>query len=315
MKNSAPTSFHLRISRPLQVALIAVVLVLFTSAWWTVAAGLDAPAGPNDSSAQSYTLADVCNQLEDGTEPTLATSFTEPESAPDQDMCDLAELYGLLPAPDTTNAAQAADVLEDKTIWALNPSGQWGLTTGTATELTAFALLAATGQDTCYDASGSVISCTGTGQDGEYQLGATASPRFTDNGDGTITDNLTGLIWLQNANCAATLGGVNKTTTLVWADALTWSNNMASGSCGLTDGSVAGDWRLPNITELESLVDLQNSSPSLPTGHPFTSVVSSGYLSSTTRVGFPSNVWNVFFGTGLTSDLGKTSDRYVWPVR
>ncbi|MEJ2240301.1 MAG: hypothetical protein P8X82_18580, partial [Gemmatimonadales bacterium] len=58
-----------------------------------------------------------------------------------------------------------------------------------------------TGQTRCWDDSGSAISCAGTGQDGEYQTGVTVDPRFADNGDGTVTDNLTGLIWLQNADC------------------------------------------------------------------------------------------------------------------
>ncbi len=63
-----------------------------------------------------------------------------------------------------------------------------------------------TGQQTCYDPTGSTtdtVACAGTGQDGELQRGVTwPTPGFTDNEDGTMTDNLTGLIWLQDANCA-----------------------------------------------------------------------------------------------------------------
>src|SRR5262245_23398229 len=51
----------------------------------------------------------------------------------------------------------------------------------------------ATGQTTCWDSSGTMISCTGTGQDGDLQKGAALS--YTDNADGTITDNNTGLVW------------------------------------------------------------------------------------------------------------------------
>ena len=296
----------LSLGKPLQLVLASLLLVFIAGAWWTVAASLDAPSAPTDPASQSYTLADVCNQLQDGTEPTIATTFTEPASAPDQDMCSLAEIYGLLPEPDATNAAQAADVVTDKTFWALNPSGQWGLTTGTGNIEASTALMLATGQNTCYDADGNVITCAGTGQDGEYQLGATASPRFTDNADGTVTDNLTGLIWLKNANCFG---------TRVWETALTDANTLASGSCGLTDGSVAGDWRLPNRRELLSLVDYQNSIPSLPTGHPFSGVVSSRYWSSTTRVNNPTLAWFVLFDIGNASSLSKTNDYYVWPVR
>jgi hypothetical protein len=100
------------------------------------------------------------------------------------------------------------------------------------------------------------------GDDGDLQKGVSLpDPRFTDNGNGTITDNFTGLIWLKNANCFG---------SQIWANALTSANNLANGQCSLTDGSVAGDWRLPNVRELESLVDFGQFNPSLPLGHPFT---------------------------------------------
>jgi hypothetical protein len=54
-----------------------------------------------------------------------------------------------------------------------------------------------TGQTDCWDLSGALIECDGTAQDGDVQAGAmTPSPRFTDNLDGTVKDELTGLIWL-----------------------------------------------------------------------------------------------------------------------
>ena len=59
-----------------------------------------------------------------------------------------------------------------------------------------------TGQTKCYDNVGQEIDCEDTGQDGDFQAGVEwPVPRFTDNADGTVTDNLTGLIWLKNANC------------------------------------------------------------------------------------------------------------------
>ena len=97
------------------------------------------------------------------------------------------------------------------------------------------------------------------------------NPRFTDNTDGTVTDSLTGLVWMKNAGCFAASN---------WAEALTYANQLSSGQCGLTDGSVAGQWRMPNINELESLVDISRSSPALSAGYPFTNVANS-YWSST----------------------------------
>ena len=115
------------------------------------------------------------------------------------------------------------------------------------------------------------------GDDGDLERGvAWPGQRFTDNGNGTVTDNLTRLIWLKNANCTDTVGGVDKSERYItWSAALTWSNALASGACGLIDGSRAGQWRLPNINELHSL------EPTWPPGTSFSSVQSDWYWSST----------------------------------
>ncbi len=107
--------------------------------------------------------------------------------------------------------------------------------------------VAKTGQTTSYAA----------GDDGDLQKGVTPpSPRFTDNGDGTVTDNLTGLIWLQDVACL--WGGGD------WATVLDTCNNLANGDCGLGDDSIPGDWRLPNVKELLSLVDYSQGFIKLP---------------------------------------------------
>lgn len=157
--------------------------------------------------------------------------------------------------------------------------------------------LARTGQTTSY----------ATGDDGALQKGvAWPTPRFTDNSNGTVTDNLTGLIWLKNANCFV---------TQVWATALTSANTLASGSCGLTDSSTAGQWRLPNATELESLVDSGQSSPALPAGHPFTGVQSINYWSSSSYANGANYAWIVSMADGNVNLEDKSFNRCVWPVR
>jgi len=164
-----------------------------------------------------------------------------------------------------------------------------------------------TGQTTCYDAGGSVVACPGTGQDGDTLAGvAWPSPRFTDNGNGTVIDNLTGLIWLQDANCFS---------VRTWFQALSDANSLASGSCGLTDGSAAGDWRLANRKELYSLTDFSQYIPSLPSGHPFLNVQTGSYWSSSTDADSPSNAWNVIMYSGNVLANGKTFGSNVWPVR
>lgn len=168
--------------------------------------------------------------------------------------------------------------------------------------------LPATGQTVCYDAAGGVIACDGTGQDGDVPRGAgwTADTRFNAPGNGTVTDNLTGLIWLLNANCFG---------AQTWANALTQSNNLASGSCGLTDGSTTGDWRLPNRKELMSLHDLSQSGPPLSAGYPFSSVQGNLYWSSDTLASDTARAWGVTMGQGSLGLNDKVNGFFVWPVR
>jgi Protein of unknown function (DUF1566) len=166
-----------------------------------------------------------------------------------------------------------------------------------------------TGQTTCYNSSGSFIDCTGTGQDGDVQAGIEwPSPRFEDNGDGTITDHLTGLVWLQNASC---FPGMN------WSDALSASNNLSSGTCGLTDGSVAGNWRLPNVIELESLVNYGVMRPyGWLNSQGFIDVRGANmyYWSGTTDANDSRYSWAVYYYKGIVFRNYKTSESHIWPV-
>lgn len=188
-----------------------------------------------------------------------------------------------------------------------------------------------TGQTTCYDALGTVIDCAHTGQDGEKQAGAPLpSARFRDNKNGTVTDTLTGLIWLKNANCTDTVGGIVRGNGLLdWQSALSWSNKLASGKCGLSDNSAAGDWRLPNIHELRSLIDYSRHDPALSEEHPFTGVQPDWYWSSTTNPVYTAGAFNVGMGRGSvhvspkfynapgSSRMGNKAKALlgVWPVR
>jgi hypothetical protein len=179
-----------------------------------------------------------------------------------------------------------------------------------------------TGQTLCYVANGVEVDCSGTGQDGALQKGVVwPNPRFTDNivngfSNGTVTDNLSGLIWLKNANCIETSGGIAKASgILTWGNAITWSNNLTSGQCGLTDGSTAGQWRLPSRNELESLVDLSKSNPALPAGNHFSNTQSTSYWSGSTYVVDTADAWFVDMGGGGVSNGSRTGNGFVWPVR
>ncbi len=99
-----------------------------------------------------------------------------------------------------------------------------------------------------------------------------------------------------------------------WNDAIDYSNNLSLGNAGC--GSSHTDWRLPNITELQSLIDFSNYGPALPTSHPFSNVQSSVYWSSITSAFFSASAWFVTMYDGDVNDGLETSFYgYVWPVR
>ena len=173
-----------------------------------------------------------------------------------------------------------------------------------------------TGQVTCDGEGGFVIPCAGTGQDGDKRGGvAWPNPRFVDNGDGTVMDMLTGLVWLRNANCFG---------QRTWVDALADANCLASDAFGLTDGSVAGDWRLPSVNELQSLVDYEYYLPALSNtagtaqwteGDAFSGVQSDYCWSSSSYAYYPQYAWAVALDVGDVHAGYKTLTGYVWPVR
>ncbi len=145
-----------------------------------------------------------------------------------------------------------------------------------------------TGQTTTY----------GTGDDGALKQGvAWPSPRFVVSGQ-CVTDNLTGLMWPQNAN----LLNASKT----WEEALGYAKDLTL--CG------SSDWRLPNREELVSLGDLSRYEPGLPEGHPFTNVQSSAYWSSTTSMADTNWAWQLDMYHGTPRRNNKSSSAFVWPV-
>jgi hypothetical protein len=150
------------------------------------------------------------------------------------------------------------------------------------------------------------------GDDGDIEAGVPwPAPRFTDHGNGTVRDNLTGLIWLKDGNCALLYQPS-------WWLTLAAANRLASGSCGLSDGSVAGDWRLSNVKELHSLLDYGQAFPALPVEHPFIRVARENiYWTSTGRVDQPPWVWVITMDGGVNNANagGIGFPLSGWPVR
>ena len=184
-----------------------------------------------------------------------------------------------------------------------------------------------TGQTTCYDELGTLVPCAGTGQDGEFQKGVTLpTPRFTDHGNGTITDNLTGLIWLKNANCPNRY--INWPTARTYIAELNSTGTMNGISCGDTSG--AGnthqtDWRMPNVRELFSLLNFGFIHPVISnaagTGNgtssdPFSNfaAVSGGGLnfwSSTTMLWRSNHAYRVDLYEGHVAEENKNGDEFL----
>jgi len=302
---------------------LTAVCLGIAACWFGIAAAgtLTNSDDPTTTGSGMPTIEEVYEYLINGTEETTNSSFQEPTAVPGSTMKTTKEIYNKI------EAERASDLKPENIRCGVEIFGVTGALSAEC--------VAKTGHTTCYDASGTTTDCAGTGQDGEYQKGCdpTVAPSygtgfggynrasftcqeagFTNNENGTVTDNLTGLIWLKKADCFGTKN---------WSDALTAANELTAGTCGLTDGSSAGDWRLPNINELRSLFDPGRSSTGdkyLPEGHPFDGVRTSSYWSSTSYVDWsydPTRAWsvNLYYGSGVVYAGGKANPTAVWPVR
>ena len=159
------------------------------------------------------------------------------------------------------------------------------------------AVLPVTGQKECFDQEGRIIKNGGRGQDGALQLGVSwPEPRFEVNGE-TALDRLTGLTWDLRADLAG--------KPVTWAEAFRLADQANASSL-----HGRADWRIPNINELESLVDASRYSPALPAGHPFTHAGES-YVSSTNSAFEPDWCMALHLHKGAVGVGHKKSGRYL----
>ena len=156
-----------------------------------------------------------------------------------------------------------------------------------------------TGVITCYTDVGIIDPCPGFGdpyygQDANYTINP---PSYTDNGNGTVTDNVTGLMWQQE----------DDNTTPIWDDAESYCNNLTLA--GYTD------WRLPSKMGLMSIVDYEDDDPTIDLTY-FPGTDSSGYWSCYTSASNSSNAWAVDFRLGSVYYIDKSDvTNYVRCVR
>ena len=166
----------------------------------------------------------------------------------------------------------------------------------------------------CYDWSGKDLPCDFKRQYAELLLdGSIPDPRFIDNKDGTIADRLTELIWLKNANCFGMMD---------WESARQAAKGLKDGACGpdpvliLSDGSSVGDWRLPTMSELCTLIDFSRRDPALPSGHMFSAVPPGYHWSATTLDYYSGMAWIVYFESGTTCyEHVMNKAGHILPVR
>lgn len=161
-------------------------------------------------------------------------------------------------------------------------------------------VLPATGQNQCYDAEEKEVSCLGSGQDAAFHFGIPwPDPRFLLEED-SIVDQLSSLRWLRNADLTD--------------GAATWPEALAAVKALQHTAPDGIEWRLPNINELESLVDCARYTPSLPMRHTFIHL-SEAYWYSTTSMYEPDWAWALYLDKGAIG-VGQKSGRHfrVWPV-
>jgi len=163
----------------------------------------------------------------------------------------------------------------------------------------------ATGQTRCWDAVGKAIACVGTGQDGALKAGI--GLKYTSNDNGTITDNNTGLIW-------------EKKTIANMFDVYTWGEAF-DYVAALNASNFAGyrDWRLPNVRELQTIIDYENFGPAVSPEFDDcdngSCTVAAAYWSSTSVVAAPDLAWRVSFWDGFQLVGGKGFGMRVRAVR
>jgi hypothetical protein len=140
---------------------------------------------------------------------------------------------------------------------------------------------------------------------------------YVDHGDGTITDCNTGLMWEKkvpggdaSVTCLTDLHGVDSTCTFVQAAGVWIAAINAEGG-----GGYAGynDWRVPNIRELQSIVDYGRVAPTInPIFGPTADIF---YWSSTSFVALPPVAWNVDFLIGSVGFANEANSFRVRAVR
>lgn len=147
-------------------------------------------------------------------------------------------------------------------------------------------------------------SCSNPNSDMAY-----STDHLVDNVNGTVSDNKTGLMWKKCLEGTVYSNGDCTGTAAVY----TWSDALDQGASSVFAGYT--DWRLPNIKELQSIVEEKCNSPAIndKTTFPATPVASVNW-SNSPRSG-TQKTWTVNFQYGVVSSADRTDSNHVRLVR
>jgi hypothetical protein len=254
-----------------------------------------------------------------------ALSVSFPQSLEWLDLANAA-MNTLTPPPAASIAAlQSVDSAIDGSVSDDNPEIRCGAS-----------LFPATGQMTSYTTQSNGVSGIAVEDDGTLRVGS--GLRFIDNGDGTITDLNTFLVWEKKVagDSVANPGNLHDAdNTYIWSDDFNliqptlWDWLDALNAEGGTGFAGHDDWRIPNAKELLSVIDYEQSSPAVAiewdsagcaacgdvTDTACSCTGSGDYWSSTTRVANTAQAWAVGFQNGDIVQRSKTSSNRVRAVR
>jgi Protein of unknown function (DUF1566) len=168
-----------------------------------------------------------------------------------------------------------------------------------------------TGQRTCFDQYGGSIDHTDSGQDGDLQNGRKwPEPRFIDNGDGTVTDHLTDLMWMHDGQC---LGEISWPAAMTSGELLNAQKEPSSKACDLK--AEYSDWFLPDIRQLETLFN--GEEPYLHNwlnSWGFKHIQSDRYWSTTISPN-PYTAWIFRFDSGVAEQAARVESAFVLLAR
>ena len=166
-----------------------------------------------------------------------------------------------------------------------------------------------TGQVKSYNADGNIVPYGSIKDDGYYRAGAIRS--YSRIGD-LVMDNATGLQWQDNLE--SVLKPWVTEANLIAGHYFDTSGDTATTYCGCLTLGGHGDWRLPSIMELQTLVDYSQYNPAAAEGI-FNHIFLSRYWSSTTVAKSIFSAWLVYFPYGYSTAYIKNANFYVRCVR